>query len=438
MVCGALRDRGPTEVRRGYRIAGAQVADSGSATGRDICISEGRIIPDDSDVSKELDARGCVVLPGFIDVHVHLAPTWGGRFGPKMVSRAGCTYAVDVTGPVEEVLDLVAASRVPLPVAICEALTPETVGRSVRTARDAVGSALRRGALGIKVLGGHYPLSPTAQRNVIAACSDADCLCVVHVGSTRTYSDIEGLAETLELADGMPVHIAHVNGYCRGYHASPLEEAVSALQLMNGHENATSDSYVFPWNALPLARDGAVLASHATRFWLDRLGYPSDLSGALAAWTDGAARLVVPRQGENVLLDRSEAKGDPHAWIERALYLSLAVNPVEVGIAIAGSRRPGESTFVVECLSTDGGGIPRNAMAQVAWTLKHLGVWSWSDVVEKTATAPARLLRLPPRAVLEPGVVADLTVIDDQTGAVAGTIVAGAVVWWRGKRRHLR
>jgi hypothetical protein len=426
-------------VSNGYRITGAQVADiaSGSSTiERDILIVGDRIASSSRGICQVLDARGCIVLPGFVDVHVHLAPTWGGRAGPNMVVRAGCTFAVDVTGPVEAVVELVAASHVPLPIRVCEAVRPDQVGSSVRAARTAVASALDRGALGIKILGGHFPLSPTAQRNVIAACAEVGCLCVVHVGSTRTYSDIKGLEETLDLADGLPVHIAHLNGYCRGYHGQPLDEAVAALNLIQSHENATSDSYVFPWNALPLAHDGEVLESHATRFWLDRLGYSPDIHGALSAWADGIARLVVPVGDVNALVDQSDAKGRRERWIEKALYLSLPVNPVEVGVAMAGARGKDGRSFVVDCLATDGGGIPRNSMVPVAWALQRLGVWSWTDVIQKTAVRPAELVGLPPRGSLEPGVVADLTLIDLETGSVAGTIVEGKLAWWRGPQRR--
>jgi hypothetical protein len=44
-------------------------------------------------------------------------------------------------------------------------------------------------------------------------------------------SDIAGLEELLELADSLPVHVAHVNSYCRGQHTGDPLLKVSALSM---------------------------------------------------------------------------------------------------------------------------------------------------------------------------------------------------------------
>jgi len=237
----------------------------------------------------------------------------------------------------------------------------------------------------------------------------------------------------LQFADGMPIHIAHVNGYCRGYHGSPIDEAARSLALLREHPNATSDSYVFRWNALPLESEGDGLRSNATRFWLSRLDYSPDLDGVLAAWSDGRARLVVPSSGENVLMSYADAGTDPERWLGEAFLVSLPVNPVEAAVALAGARDTSREDFLIGCLATDGGGIPRNVMASVAYGLVKLGVWSWTDVIHKTSTEPARLIGLPPRGSIEPGHPADLTLLDEATGTVVGTIVAGMPAYWRGQ-----
>lgn len=424
----------------GLVIKGGRVLDLASSPEgdlRDLVIRDGRITEDATGRERILDVSGVLVLPGFVDVHTHLAPSWGGRLGWPMTVRAGSTFALDVTGPSHEVRAAHRAARVRLRVGVCDAVTMASVGRSLRDARAAVVDALAKGAVGVKILGGHFPLTPRATRNVIAACAERGCLCVVHVGTTRTYSDIEGLDEALALADGAPVHIAHVNGYCRGYHGSPIEEASIALGLLRQHPSATSDSYVFRWNALPLERDGPRLTSNATRFWLRKLGYLESLEGVFRAWADGRARLIVPQRGEHVLLGYVEAGESPRRHLGNAMYLSLPVNPVEAAVAVAGARGA-DGAFVVDCLSTDGGGIPRNVLVSVAWHFVRIGVWSWHDVIEKTSAAPARLVHLPERGALRPGAPAELTLIDEATGRTAGSIVAGRPALWAGEVQRAR
>lgn len=420
----------------GYRITSGRIIDLSSvpdAVDRDVIVCDGLISERPQGDEKVLDATECIVVPGFVDVHVHLAPAWGGRFGLDMAVCAGVTFALDVTGPSGDVRELLRASRVRLGVSVCEAVRMDTIGRSLRGARTAVGAALDSGACGIKILGGHSPLTPSAMRNVIAACAERKCLCVIHVGSTRQYSDVGGLRETLALADGMPVHIAHVNGYCRGYHGSPVKEAAISLDLLRKNPNATSDSYVFRWNALPLANENGRFTSHAIAFWLRRLGYSSNLAGVWSLWADGRGQLVVVDRDRQRLLAYRDAGTDPRHWLTQAMYLSLPVNPVEAAIALAGARDPNGGIPTIQCLSTDGGGIPRNVMVPVAWHLVQLGVWSWRDAITKTSAEPARIIGLRRRGVIEPEEVADLTVIEGCSGKVVGSIVHGELAFWRGR-----
>ena len=77
----------------------------------DLAVEGGRIVevaPDlDPAQAKELfDATGLYVVPGIVDLHVH-ASTWlGGRFAHKMLAQAGVTTALDMSGPMDSVLDI--------------------------------------------------------------------------------------------------------------------------------------------------------------------------------------------------------------------------------------------------------------------------------------------------------------------------------------------
>ncbi|MFO8152611.1 hypothetical protein, partial [Thioalkalivibrio sp.] len=87
---------------------------------------------------------------------------------------------------------------------------------SAEELREIVGKATEEGAFGVKILGGHVPLTPDATRRAIRAAADAGAYCAVHAGTTENGSDIKGLEELVALADGLPLHVAHVNSYCRG------------------------------------------------------------------------------------------------------------------------------------------------------------------------------------------------------------------------------
>jgi hypothetical protein len=401
---------------------------------RNVVISAGKIAENVKGKPRRHDVSHCIILPGFIDIHAHVAPAWGGKWGLDMVLRSGVTCVLDVTGPTRAVRQFAKASRTRIRVGSCDAVRMETIGKTHRATRAVIQQFLARGSSGVKILGGHFPLTPGAIRRVVSICSELGCLCVIHVGSTRTYSDVEGLAEALTLADGAPVHIAHINGYCRGYHQTPLEEASACLALLRRAENCTADSYIFRWNAVPMQWKDGRFASHATEFWLKRLGYSADLDGARHAWQDGKVRMVIPHRGENVLMRwKSDARSEP--LLKRALYLSIPVNSIEASIALA-TAREANGDCTVDCLVTDGGGIPRNVMVPATWDLVKWGAWSWQDAILKTSTRPSQILGLPIRGWISAGTPADLTLIDKRSGEVRGVVVDGRLGLWNQRLRR--
>src|SRR5262249_55209144 len=106
-------------------------------------------------------------------------------------------------------------------------------------------TSLDQGALGIKLLGGHYPLTPEATALAIKTAADVRCWCAVHCGTSQRGGDIPGLEELLALANGLPVHVAHVNSYCRGQHTGdPLQEASRAVAALARAPRARSESYL--------------------------------------------------------------------------------------------------------------------------------------------------------------------------------------------------
>ena len=72
----------------------------------DIGIREGRI----AELEKELphgeetyDVSGLTVIPGVIDMHVHVTKLLGGRVGYYMAAKTGVTTIIDYAGPVTDI-----------------------------------------------------------------------------------------------------------------------------------------------------------------------------------------------------------------------------------------------------------------------------------------------------------------------------------------------
>lgn len=56
-----------------------------------------------------------------------------------------------------------------------------------------------------------------------------------HVGNTVHGSDIEGMRDAVDAADGKFLHIAHINSYCRGKVRPVVDEALEAIELLKSH-----------------------------------------------------------------------------------------------------------------------------------------------------------------------------------------------------------
>src|SRR5512138_1406956 len=74
--------------------------------------------------SQLFDVSGCHVVPGIIDLHMHASAWLGGRWAHTMMAQVGVTSALDMSGPVESVLDIARDHGVGLNVACIEAVRP--------------------------------------------------------------------------------------------------------------------------------------------------------------------------------------------------------------------------------------------------------------------------------------------------------------------------
>ncbi|MDR7418102.1 MAG: amidohydrolase family protein [Armatimonadota bacterium] len=382
-----------------------------------------------------VDVSGQFVLPGVIDTHTHLSRHFGAAEGHRMVAATGVVTALDLAGSFDDLADALATGGAGLNVAYIHPLIPHSTvssqdppGAEITAAVD---GALAEGAIGIKLLGGHYPLTPDATMRAMTAATARRCYLAFHVGTTRTGSNIEGLAEALDLAAGRGIHIAHVNSYCRGQETGdPVAEALRALDLLAAAPAAVSESYLSVYNGTSARCDNGVPQSGVTRTCLRLGGYEQTASGLEAAIKAGYARIHSITEGRVVL--SSPARG-LEVWRERGTDagVSFPVNHIPSAILLATARRDGR--FVIDGLSTDGGAIPRNFLVRHGLMLVQMGAWTLRDFVVKASLNPARMLGLPAKGHLAPGADADVTVVDLEAGRATWSLAGGRVVLANGE-----
>ena len=137
-----------------------------------------------------------------------------------MLALAGVTTALDMAGPVEGVVSLAASHGAGLNIACIDYLRPghTVAGEDPGEAElaDTLTRAQKAGAIGLKLLGGHFPLTPEASAAAIKVANDRGAYVAFHVGTLAHHSTIDGVAEACELTAGGRLHMAHINSYCRG------------------------------------------------------------------------------------------------------------------------------------------------------------------------------------------------------------------------------
>lgn len=415
-------------------IAGGMLVDPGS--GRhgqfDLAVANGRIEEVATELPRHrtrrvLEAGGRYVLPGLVDTHVHVGSE---PVGYRMLLQAGVTCALDLAAKPERFLPGLRDSGRGLSMGFLFPLIPGDTVTDREPGEDelavAVDHALDHGALGVKILGGHYPLTPSATARAIRIAHQKHCWCGVHAGTTSSGSNIDGLEELTGLAEGLPVHIAHVNSYCRGQSTGdPLLEASRALKALAGAPNVRSESYLARINGTSAHMVDGVPKSETTKTCLQMGGFPATETGMADAIASGWAQVNWAREDGVVLLSPEE--GTPK-FLQRAgpIRVSFPVNHPAAAIALATAKQAGE--FVVTALSTDGGSIPRNVTLEKGFALVRFGALSLEEFVVKACLNPARMLGLGGRGHLAAGAAADVIVVNPLSTRVETVIAGGEVL----------
>ena len=377
------------------------------------------------------DCRGLVVMPGVIDAHMHLGSIYGSPYGAKMTALSGVTTCLDMAGPLDEIIETAHTSGAGLNVAVMDRLEPNllygTNDPSESQIRAFADTCTSHGALGVKLVGGHWPMTPEACRKTIEVCNEKGYAVAWHAGTTTAHSDIRGLEQVIEITGDMRLHLAHINSYCRGRVLPPDEEARIALKALEAHPNIWSEAYLSPYNGTHLTCDKAGEAQDfVTKNCLDAFGLPRTAEGIRQALLKNIAH-VLRDTGTITEIIRGHEAVD--YWLSKGTTNVVGCFPVNSPVSrlmLAGAKRA-DGTFVVDAVSTDGGCIPRNVIVSLGIALVKFGCFSLPEFVLKASLNAARHLRLFDRGYFTEGAAADITIIDFEKGEAVETIVGGAV-----------
>lgn len=405
----------------------------------DVAITDGKIAavgPDLEGEAKEtINLSGLVLQPGIIDSHVHLGTMWGSPYGPRMLAMNGVTTCLDMAGPLEDILDNVPKYGAGINMAILQFASPPFTFKTNAPSKEEmialIDKSLEDGALGVKLLGGHYPLKPDVSSTLIKTALERRAYVAWHAGTSEHGSNIEGMIEAVEMADGYPLHLAHINAYCRGAIKPEIEEAHIAIDYLKRNPNIFCESYISPKNGTRLTCDeNGKIQSKVTGNCLRHFGFSEDRDGVRKALLAGKAFVVYDAGGY------SDLKTGPEGlklWEDANSDVggSFNINPPIPRILLAQAKRD-DGSFVVDAISTDGGCIPRNVILSQGLSLVKLDVLSLPGFVQKTSLNPARMLRLTQKGHLSVGADADITIYDLATQTPRASFVEGRKVLWNG------
>ena len=415
-------------------LQGARVIDAlnGIDDSLDIVIEGGTI----SELGKNLPPEkntvnyaGKTIIPGVIDMHVHLTEELGGRAGYRMAAKTGVTTLIDYAGPIDDIMENAARLGCGLNIGCLHAINPGEYGNnpSASQVQSVLERSLQAGAVGLKVLGGHFPLSPEASALAIKACNERKVFVAAHCGTTRERSDIRGMKESVELADGNRLLLAHINAYCRGKYFPATEELRQAFEILRENTNLIADSHMAIINGTQGVCHDGVPHDAITVNCLKLFAREPTEAGLSAAILDGLVKVIYPGEEENILLEGKAAHDYWRAQGTNADVSFPANNPVVAVSCVLERRKPG-GDFLIPLTATDGGGFPRNNLIGKLLSLYHVGYISLHDIVWKVSLNPARVFGLSGKGKIAVGADADLTVLDESLLKAVASYVNGSQV----------
>jgi len=376
-----------------------------------------------------INISGKVIIPGIIDTHCHVARPYAKGAGYRMLINAGVTTAFDFEGPIEVIKEEIAKYGSGLSVAVLEAIYPENGIKSnnppVEELKKVINKNLDSGAIGIKILGGHYPLTPEATYNIFQITHRERVYMGYHVGTTETGSNIQGVEEAVKLSEGKPLHIAHVNAYCRGYVEDPLLELKIMMDILKKSPNIISESHLALRNGCYGGIDeNGMPISYVLRNSLKANGYQVSKEGLEEALRVKYAGVYALRGSKIKYIYGDEAI---NYWKEREYKVGICFPINRRRSAEVCATEKDNGNFVVDAISSDGGAIPRNCILSHGLPLVRFCALTLSELVQKISLTPSRMLGLKNKGHLSIGADADITIFDPDDAKVEIVLIKGKV-----------
>ncbi|MBA7578642.1 amidohydrolase [Candidatus Atribacteria bacterium 1244-E10-H5-B2] len=390
-----------------------------------------------AEVSKEINnylaeqvinISGKVIIPGIIDTHCHIARPAAKGAGYRMLIDTGVTTAFDFEGPIEVIKQEIVKYGCGLNVAVLEAIYPENGIKSknppIEELKKIINKNLDSGAIGIKILGGHYPLTPEATYNIFQITHQEKGYMGFHVGTTETGSNIQGVEEAVKLTKGKPLHVAHVNAYCRGYIEDPLLELKIIMDILKKSPNIISESHLALHNGCYGGIDkNGVPISYVLRNSLKANGYKVSKEGLEEALRVKYAGAYALRGSKMKYIYGDEAI---NYWKEHKYKVGICF-PINRrrSAQVCATERDKKGNFVIDAISSDGGVIPRNCILSHGLPLVRFCALTLSELVQKISLTPSRMLGLKNKGHLSIGADADITIFDPDDAKVEIVLIKG-------------
>lgn len=384
---------------------------------------------------KVIDASDCIVIPGIIDMHTHMRTVEGHPHAQRMIALAGVTTTLDMAGPLDNILDTMETSGAGVNIAVLEAARhPVTISSqrpSIEEQRSLIERTLEHGGLGIKLLGGHFPMDLDISASFIDEANKLNAWIAWHAGNSVHGSNILGMEDAVKAADGKFLHLAHINSYCRGQISNELAEAEKAIELLIQNPNIFAESYLSPLNGTRLSIVGDEPASKVTATCLKKVGCTPNKAGMIKAIKESRVGVLADQGTIGKLLYGQEAL-DYWLSVDTQTTGSFAVNPAVSRFLLAQAKRP-DGTFVVDCFSTDGGCYPRNVIVEQGLSLVKFGAITLKEFAIKASLHGAKALGLPNKGHLTVGADADISILNYPMQVAKATVVEGKVIMLDGK-----
>lgn len=417
----------------------------------DIAIEQGKIarVADDiptTAAARSWDLRGQPVAPGLIDNHMHSTLGPGGEAAFTMLVRAGVTTAIDFAGAPRQVMSLVKKHGSGITVGSLQVLRPkadnsehafasgpetlfDTVDPSTEQIQRGVERGIAEGAIGSKILGGHFPFTPEATLRIIEQSIARGIYMAFHVGTTETGSNLSGLIEAVGMATpSRRIHLCHISSALRGQILpSRLDEAAQAMTLLEAAgDSVVSESFLTRWSPDPGKCVRGIPDSAIVQTSLKAGGYEPTEAGLERAIREGYTVVNIPRGDHNIAVTGEEGLV---YWrgMDTDAGIAFPISYADTGLICATQKRR-DGRFTVTALASDAGLLPFNVTLNHGLMLTEFGALTLSELIFKASYAPSRMLGLTNKGHLSEGADADLVVIDLKERQARHVLVGGEVV----------